>query len=116
VEVRLSKAGRILVARPLARWLDEQTAADLWRAVSGEIEKGERFVVLDLAEVVNVDSAGLGTLIRLLKQVPSGGRLVLSGCQLAVQQLIDKARLDQFLVSYATDAAAVASFGDSAKA
>ncbi len=115
MEVRLSKAGRILVARPLARWLDGQTAADLWRVVSAEIDKGERFVVLDMAEVVNVDSAGLGTLVRLLKQVPSGGRLVLSGCQSAVQQLIEKARLDSILVSFASDALAVASFSEPAK-
>src|SRR5262245_36011245 len=110
VEVGLSKTGGVLVARPLARWLDGQTAADLWRVVSGEIEKGERFVVLDMAEVVNVDSAGLGTLVRVLKRLPADGRLALCRCQTAVRQLIEKARLDQILVLFESDAEALASF------
>jgi anti-sigma B factor antagonist len=111
VDVRLSRSGSILIARPASRWLDEQTAPDLWSTVAGEIEDGERFIVLDLSEVVNVDSAGLGMMVRLLKRTPEGGRLVLGGCPQAVRQLLEKTRLDRVLVAYATAAEAVASFG-----
>jgi anti-anti-sigma factor len=110
VDVSLIKTGTTLVARPLGRWLDARTSADLQRVVAAELERGERHVVLDLAEVVNVDSAALGTLVRLLRLVPAGGRLVLCGCRPSVQKLLEKARFDRLLVSYPGVAEAVASF------
>ena len=112
MDVQLSKAGQVLVAKPLGRWLDGKTSSDLRRVVACEIEKGERFVVLDLSQVTNIDSAGLGTLVGLLKLVPEGGRLVLGGSP-PVRQLLERARLDHLLVSFPTDADAIASFSSS---
>ena len=109
MDVQLSKQGRVLVAKPLARWLDEKSSSDLHRVVAAEIEKGERFIVLDMTEVAHSDSAALGTLIRLLKLVPQGGRLVLGGCPPAMRQLLEKARLNHILVSYPTDRDAITS-------
>lgn len=112
MDVQFSKQGQVLVAKALGRWLDERASSDLRRAVAGEIEKGERFIVLDLSQVTNIDSAGLGTLVGLLKLVPEGGRLVLGGSP-PVRQLIERARLDRLLVSFPTDADAIASFSSS---
>lgn len=112
MEVRLTKASGVLVATPLGRWLDAQTAPALQRDVAAEIEAGAHQVVLDLSEVVNVDSAGLGAMIRLLRLIPAGGRLVLAGCAPAVQKLLQQSRVDHLLPTYAGSREAVASFGE----
>lgn len=108
MDVASSKRGRVVLLKPLGRWLDERSAADLTRVVEGEVARGERYLVLDLSEVSYVDSSGFGTLIRLLKFVPSEGKLVLCGCRPSVQQLIEKARLQHILASYPSDATAIA--------
>ena len=94
------------MARPLGRWLDAQTAPDLQREVAAAVADGARSVVLDLGAVTTVDSAGLGAMMRLLKVIPEGGRLVLCGCVPQVAELLERSRLDSILVAYAdTDAA-----------
>lgn len=110
MDVRLSKTGKVLVAKPLGRWLDEQTAQDLQQVVTAQIENGERHLLLDMSDVVNIDSAGLGTVIRLFRLVPQDGRLVLSGCRPALQQLLEKTRIDTVLACYPSAAEALASF------
>jgi anti-sigma B factor antagonist len=110
MEVRLTRTGDVLVARPRARWLDAQTAPALQRDVGAEIAGGVARVVVDLSEVENVDSAGLGALIRLLRLVPEGGRMVLAGCAPNVQRLLLQSRVDHVLPSYAGTEDALASF------
>lgn len=105
-----------MLVRPLGRWLDQQSSSDLQRAVAGEVGRGERFIVLDLSEVAYVDSSGFGMLMRLLKLVPQGGKLVLCHCRPSLQQLIQKARLEHMLSSYPTDAEAIASLSGAALA
>lgn len=112
MDVQLSKTGPVLVAKPLGRWLDATTMSELCRAVAVEMEKGERFIVLDLGDVTNIDSAGLGKMVGLLKLVPPGGGLAL-GASTPVRQLLERARLDHLLVSFPTDADAIASFSSS---
>jgi anti-sigma B factor antagonist len=106
MEIRLTRSGSTLVARPLGRWLDAQTAPHVQRAVAAAIEDGARSVVLDLGEVTTVDSAGLGAMMRLLKLIPEGGRLVLCGCLPQVSELLERSRLDSILVAYADPDAA----------
>jgi len=107
VDVESSKRGRVVLLKPLGRWLDERSSQDLSRVVEGEVGRGERYLVLDLSEVAYVDSSGFGTLIRLLKLLPQEGKLVLCRCRPALQQLIEKARLQHILTSFPTDAAAI---------
>jgi anti-sigma B factor antagonist len=114
VDVESSKRGRVVLLKPLGRWLDERSSKDLSRVVEGEVQRGERYLVLDLSQVAYVDSSGFGTLIRLLKLVPQGGKLVLCCCRPSIQQLIEKARLQAVLTSFPTDAAAVASLSGGA--
>jgi len=109
MDVESSKRGRVVLVKPLGRWLDQRSSSDLLRAVAGEVDRGERFIVLDLGEVAFVDSSGFGTLMRLLKLVPQDGKLVLCHCRPPLQQLIEKTRLDKVLAAYPTDTAAIAS-------
>jgi len=109
VDVESSKRGRVVLLKPLGRWLDERSSKDLSRVVEGEVGRGERYLVLDLSEVTYVDSSGFGTLIRLLKLVPQEGKLVLCRCRPGLLQLIEKARLQHMLTSFETDTAAIAS-------
>lgn len=104
-----SKRGRVVLVRPLGRWLDQQGAADLARTIESEVGRGERYIVLDLSEVAFVDSSGLGTLVRLLRLIPQGGKLVLCRCRPPLQQLLEKARLDRVLITFPTETAAIAS-------
>lgn len=100
MEVDLSWNGSVLVARPRGRWLDAQTSPFLHDALAAEFGNGARHVVVDMADVENMDSAGIGTVVRLLRLVPEGGRLVLSACRTPVRQLLEKARVDQILVCF----------------
>ncbi len=107
MDVRLTRSGSTLVARPLGRWLDGHTAPELQRAVATGIDGGARSVVLDLGEVTTVDSAGLGTMVRLLKLIPEGGKLVLCSCRPQVAELLERGRLDSILVAYPDADAAI---------
>jgi anti-sigma B factor antagonist len=110
VEVGLETIGDVLVARVRGRCLDAYSCPDLVRVVEERIGAGSARIVVDLAEVTFLDSSGLGSLVRLLKQVPDGGGLVLCGCQRPVAELLRQARVDRFLVVHGSREAAVASF------
>lgn len=112
--VESTKRGRVVLVRPLGRWLDQRGALDLQRAIEGELTRGERYLVLDLSDVAYVDSSGFGSLVRLLELIPPGGRLVLCRCGPPLLQLLQKARLDRVLLTYPTETAAIASLAGAA--
>jgi anti-sigma B factor antagonist len=58
--------------------LDLATAPELWAAIDHALARGRRRLVLDLADLVFVDSTGLGVFVRAGKELrASGGRLTL---------------------------------------
>lgn len=81
--------------------LDRFTAPDLWRALQEISGLPIRIVALDMSRVDHVDEEGYGALIGLQKRlVDTGQRLVLVGCQNAVQQALALTGWDLLLPTY----------------
>jgi anti-sigma B factor antagonist len=86
--------------------------ADFSSAVSGLIAGGEKRIVIDLEPVGYVDSATIGCLMDLYRQVASaGGVLKLAALQKRVETMLTMTGAQNFLEVHPTRAAALSSFG-----
>ena len=76
--------------------LDEQTASRLWQYLSYLILQGRHHIVLDLAGMVLIDSAGVDVLLRAANQAHrGGGDLVLQSARPTVAEVLELAGLTQ---------------------
>ena len=81
-------------------------------AVTQLIAAGERKVVVDLSSVGYVDSATIGCLMDLYRQVHNaGGHLKLSGVQRRVETMLTMTGAQNFIEIHADEPSAVKSFG-----
>jgi anti-sigma B factor antagonist len=86
--------------------------SDFSTAVSGLVAAGQKQILIDLTPVTYVDSATIGCLMDLYRQVHSaGGRLKLSGVQKRVETMLTMTGAQNFLEIHADEPAAVKSFG-----
>ncbi len=80
-----------LVVAPVGR-VDSSTAGDLERRLLERLAEGERRVVIDLADVQYISSAGLRVLLLTLNKLRSaGGRLVLCSMGQSVREVFELA-------------------------
>ncbi len=76
------------------------------------VARGQQRLVIDLAAVPFMDSAGMATLVQTFKRVRIGeGDVRLAGAQEGVQRIFAIVRLDRVFEMFADAEAAVASFG-----
>jgi anti-anti-sigma factor len=76
--------------------LDEQTASRLWQYLSYLILQGRHHIVLDLAGMILIDSAGVDVLVRASTQAHrGGGDLVLRSARPTVAEVLELAGLSQ---------------------
>jgi anti-anti-sigma factor len=86
--------------------------ADFASTVSGLIAAGERRVLIDLTPVAYVDSATIGCLMDLYRQMSAaGGALKLAGVQRRVETMLTMTGAQNFIDVHADEATAIASFG-----
>lgn len=86
-------------------------AEELREAVNGAIARERNRIVLQLAGVPFVDSAGLGELVRTIQQARrAGGAAKLSGPTQRILDLLRIAKVQSFVESYPTEEDAVRSF------
>lgn len=78
--------------------LDASFAQDFLTAMKGFIQKGHTDILLDLSAVDFVDSTGLGSIVRCLKEIDAHGQLVLCGVNEMVLSLLQLTRLDKFFI------------------
>lgn len=78
--------------------LDASFAQDFLTAMKGFIQKGHLDILLDLSTVEFVDSTGLGSIVRCLKEIDSRGQLVLCGVNEMVLNLLQLTRLDKIFI------------------
>ena len=98
---------RVNEARLMYPLLSEFSAA-----VQKLIASGERRVVVDLSSVGYVDSATIGCLMDLYRQITAaGGSLKLSGVQKRVETMLTMTGAQNFLEIHSDEAAAIRSFG-----
>jgi anti-sigma B factor antagonist len=89
----------------------------LRETVKGLVAKGERNILLNLAEVSYIDSAGLGELVGSYATLANqGGRMKLLHAQKRVQDVLQITKLYTVFEAFADEDAAVASFAAAAKA
>ncbi len=86
--------------------------SDFATAVSGLVAAGQRDILIDLTPVTYVDSATIGCLMDLYRQVHNaGGHLKLSGVQKRVETMLTMTGAQNFIEIHADEPSAVKSFG-----
>jgi anti-sigma B factor antagonist len=110
LSLRQRKVGDISVFTCTGRIIEGPESAQLGEQV-GRLLPHEPFVVLDLAGVEFLDSAGLGMLVRTLGRVRAArGGLKLCALPPRVTEILRMTRLQAAFESYPTEADAIASF------
>jgi anti-sigma B factor antagonist len=85
---------------------------DFAGAVSSLIAGGQRNILIDLTPVTYVDSATIGCLMDLYRQVSTtGGHLKLSSVQKRVETMLTMTGAQNFIEIHADEPAGVKSFG-----
>jgi anti-anti-sigma factor len=85
---------------------------DFSSAVTTLVADGKRNILIDLAPVTYVDSATIGCLMDLYRQVSSaGGQLKLSNVQKRVETMLTMTGAQNFIEIHADEPSAVRSFG-----
>ena len=104
--VRFEHDGGAVLVLPSCPRLDAESAVEFSRVV-GSQARGRARVTISLADVEAVDCSGLAALVVVLKQMPPGGELRLSGVRPAVRELLEATGLDGVfpVVDQAEDAA-----------
>jgi anti-anti-sigma factor len=86
--------------------------ADFSSAVASLIAKGEKKLLIDLTNVTYVDSATIGCLMDLYRQIHNaGGHLKLSGVQKRVETMLTMTGAQNFIEVHPDEPSAVKSFG-----
>ena len=85
-------------------------------ALNQLLHDGQTRVVLDLAGLTKLDSAGLGKLVNCFSRVKTaGGALCLTGTTGMINGVLKLAHADRFLRTYATPREAAESFSSSSQ-
>ena len=106
------QTGTVAVVRVGEPRLMYPILSDFSSAVTTLVAAGTRHIVIDLTPVTYVDSATIGCLMDLYRQVSSaGGHLKLSGVQKRVETMLTMTGAQNFIEIYADEPSAVRSFG-----
>jgi anti-sigma B factor antagonist len=113
MRLREERIGDVVVLTPATDRIGAEVAESLKEQLHRHIDRTSRLVVLDLAEVGFVDSAGLGVIVSALKKARSeGGDVAVTGLRDTVRSLFKLTRMDKvFRLFDSREAAAAALSG-----
>ena len=112
MNVKTDHSGGVSIVRVGETRLMYPILSDFSTAVSGLIAAGQKQILIDLTPVTYVDSATIGCLMDLYRQVHSaGGHLKLSGVQKRVETMLTMTGAQNFIEIHADEPGAVKSFG-----
>jgi anti-sigma B factor antagonist len=112
MNVKTEQAGGISIVRVGEARLMYPILSDFASAVTGLIAAGRHEIIIDLTPVTYVDSATIGCLMDLYRQVhAAGGHLKLSGVQKRVETMLTMTGAQTFIEIHADEPSAVKSFG-----
>jgi len=94
--------GRYLVVKVLEERMGADRALHFKQSMSKYIEQGHRAFVLDFSEIKFIDSAGLGTILALLKRVGKEGEILISGASETVSSMLKLTRMDRVFPMFAS--------------
>jgi len=112
MNVKTEQSGPVSIVRVGETRLMYPILSDFSSAVTALLASGRRQILIDLAPVTYVDSATIGCLMDLYRQVHgAGGQLKLSGVQKRVETMLTLTGAQNFLEIHADEPSAVKSFG-----
>jgi anti-anti-sigma factor len=112
MNVTSEQHGEIAIVRVGETRLMYPMLGEFAAAVTGLIASGSRDILIDLSPVTYIDSATIGCLMDLYRQVnAAGGRLKLSGVQRRVETMLTLTGAQNFIEIHADEPTAVRSFG-----
>src|SRR5712671_5317729 len=112
MNVKTDTVGSVSVVRVGETRLMYPILSDFSTAVSALVAGGNRDILIDLTPVTYVDSATIGCLMDLYRQVHgAGGQLKLSGVQKRVETMLTLTGAQNFIEIHADEPSAVKSFG-----
>jgi anti-sigma B factor antagonist len=112
MNVTTDQSGAVSIVRVAETRLMYPILSDFSAAVTGLLASGRREILIDLTPVTYVDSATIGCLMDLYRQVSgSGGHLKLSGVQKRVETMLTMTGAQNFIEIHADEPTAVKSFG-----
>jgi len=112
MNVKTEHSGGVAIVRVGETRLMYPILSDFSTAVSGLVAAGQTQILIDLTPVTYVDSATIGCLMDLYRQVHSaGGHLKLSGVQKRVETMLTMTGAHNFIEIHADEPSAVKSFG-----
>ena len=109
LNINASMRGQIALIEVSGR-IDSMNANQLGEALNHEIDSGHRHMVLDLAGVDYMSSAGLREIVSALKKVRGSGDLRLAQPSTRVREVLEMAGLDTIFQIYATQSEAIGSY------
>jgi anti-anti-sigma factor len=112
MNVKTDQTGRVSIVRVGETRLMYPILSDFSAAVGALVASGKREILIDLSPVTYVDSATIGCLMDLYRQVhTAGGHLKLSGVQKRVETMLTMTGAQNFIEIHADEPSAVKSFG-----
>ncbi len=112
MNLKTEQAGGVSIVRVGETRLMYPLLSDFSSAVGGLVTGGRREILIDLTPVTYVDSATIGCLMDLYRQVHgAGGHLKLSGVQKRVETMLTLTGAQNFIEIHADEPSAVKSFG-----
>jgi len=112
MNVTTEQSGAVSIVRVAETRLMYPILSDFSAAVTGLLSAGRREILIDLTPVTYVDSATIGCLMDLYRQVSgNGGHLKLSGVQKRVETMLTMTGAQNFIEIHADEPSAVKSFG-----
>jgi anti-anti-sigma factor len=112
MNLKTEQSGAVSIVRVGENRLMYPILSDFSAAVAGLVASGKREILIDLAPVTYVDSATIGCLMDLYRQVTSaGGHFKLSGVQKRVETMLTLTGAQNFIEIHADEPTAIKSFG-----
>ena len=112
MNVQTDQSGGVSIVRVGEARLIYPVLADFSAVVGGLIAGGRHQILIDLSPVTYIDSAAIGCLMDLYRQVhAAGGRLKLSSVQKRVETMLTMTGAQNFIDIHADEPSAVRSFG-----
>ncbi|MEP7200632.1 MAG: STAS domain-containing protein [Chloroflexota bacterium] len=112
MDISTKRLERVDIVKVSGR-VDHQTAPDLEKTLRGIVHEGRHNIVVDLADVAYISSAGLKALQATAKAARSGligGDLRLAGLQPNIKEIFDQIGFTQLFKIYSDQVDAVGSF------
>ena len=112
MNVTTDQAGGVSIVRVGETRLMYPILSAFSSTITALVDAGKREILIDLTPVTYVDSATIGCLMDLYRQVHNtGGHLKLSGVQKRVQTMLTLTGAQNFIEIHADEPSAVRSFG-----